>query len=59
MAMDDFDPGDQEKYGKCQQCKKRPGRHLHHCPFECEVHDNPNKMCNCCDYCEQDCLLET
>lgn len=28
---------------------------LHRCPYEVDINDNPDTLCNCCEDCTQEC----
>lgn len=40
----------------CQQCKENLGEPSHGCPFEEEINDDSEKLCNCCESCEESCM---
>jgi hypothetical protein len=31
---------------------------LHTCPFKTEIHDDHETLCDCCDYCQEQCRYE-
>ncbi len=49
-----------ERRGKelCQSCGKNPAEDLHPCPFQSDVNDDHETMCNCCPDCEHNCLMD-
>ena len=40
---------------KCQKCRKQPAVKLHTCPYDEDVNDDHETLCNCCEECEIDC----
>jgi len=38
---------------KCQRCQRVTGEPEHTCPYQEEINDNHEVMCNCCDECRQ------
>lgn len=40
---------------KCDGCGESPARELHTCPYDEEVNDDHEKLCNCCEECEGQC----
>jgi len=44
----------EEEY-TCDKCGK-PGSSPHSCPYQSDVNEDNNFLCNCCDDCMQNCL---
>ncbi len=42
---------------KCQGCGGK-GEEIHSCPYAEEINDNFQKICNCCDACRHECLMD-
>jgi hypothetical protein len=40
---------------KCDSCEENPARTEHACPFQSEVYDDLETLCNCCDSCAAGC----
>ncbi len=53
MNYTDEDLIDIIKYGKCK-CGA-PGSEEFNCPFDGDINNDPNSMCNCCSNCAQAC----
>ena len=43
----------------CQRCESRKGRPLHTCPYQEDINDDKETLCNCCEQCEDMCAVET
>lgn len=44
---------------KCQSCGKEFDElPLHTCPFAEEIHNDSEKMCNCCERCTHECAMD-
>ncbi len=55
-----FDPKDVTPISlvACQNCRNKsptPGLEPHTCPYASEIHGDDTVLCNCCDYCAQQC----
>jgi hypothetical protein len=44
-----------DKVELCDNCGKNPASKPHTCPFQAEINDDEETLCNCCDECKQDC----
>lgn len=43
----------------CPVCQKNPAEELHSCPYEADIHNNPDEFfCTCCAACTQNCADE-
>lgn len=42
----------------CPTCKKNPAASAHTCPFQCEINDNEEFECHCCDDCRHECAMD-
>ncbi len=40
---------------KCEKCQKADACDPHLCPYQQDINDDQESMCNCCEDCEQDC----
>jgi len=40
-------------FGKCK-CGK-VGAEEHQCPYDADIHNDPDSMCNCCKECTRNC----
>ena len=40
------------------KCGKNPQQPPHTCPYEEEIFNNSETMCECCDSCQHECLLD-
>lgn len=40
---------------KCESCNKNEGSELHTCPYNEDVCDDHESLCNCCEDCTQEC----
>jgi len=56
------DPACVEQHGlpkpseRCPKCEKNPALPPHSCPFQEDIHNDPNpEYCACCDGCRQEC----
>lgn len=55
---DDFGAPLHSEEAKCSRCKANPAQEDHTCPFSCEIHENYDRMCDCCMDCETDCAMD-
>lgn len=39
----------------CEKCNKNPGNEPHTCPYQEDVNDDYETLCNCCDECMHEC----
>jgi len=39
----------------CHKCKNMPAEPDHYCPFQAEINDDKETLCNCCEGCRQEC----
>jgi hypothetical protein len=39
----------------CPRCESRPAAAPHECPYDVEINENHESLCDCCEACEQDC----
>ena len=40
----------------CERCKGDGGtKELHRCPYNTDVNNDPNEVCNCCNNCQNQC----
>ena len=46
-----------KSYKKCMGCNKI-GQDDHLCPFKEEVNNDEKSLCNCCEECTHDCLMD-
>lgn len=42
----------------CQSCGKNPAEELHTCPYQEDINDDHETLCNCCDECRHNCLMD-
>jgi hypothetical protein len=42
--------------GLCQRCSKRQATEDHPCPYQSDINDDRETMCNCCEDCSQQCV---
>ncbi len=47
-------PPDVPTTGTCK-CGKHPVQPLHTCPYQAEINDDSESLCDCCDDCEGNC----
>jgi hypothetical protein len=40
---------------QCQSCLFPGGTEPHTCPYAVEMDDHPDRLCNCCDHCKEEC----
>jgi hypothetical protein len=40
---------------ECERCNKPVSGELHTCPFQEEINDDSESLCNCCGDCEREC----
>ncbi len=43
---------------KCKRCGNAPSEKPHPCPYESEIGDDDETLCNCCEDCEGECTDE-
>ncbi|AGO48478.1 hypothetical protein Phi18:1_gp31 [Cellulophaga phage phi18:1] len=43
---------------KCENCGVNESRDKHTCPFQEDVNNDSDTLCNCCSDCTQDCCME-
>jgi hypothetical protein len=39
-------------------CDENRDAPLHPCPYQEDVHNNPEPCCTCCDYCVGECAMD-
>jgi len=42
----------------CGSCGKRPATDPHPCPFQEEINNNSETLCDCCDECAHECAMD-
>lgn len=42
----------------CNKCKTYPAAGEHTCPYQRDVNNDDETLCNCCDECEQQCAAD-
>lgn len=42
----------------CQRCGTRPALEEHPCPYQQEIHEDHEILCNCCDECANECAAD-
>lgn len=42
----------------CSRCEKNPQQEEHYCPFQLEINDDENFLCDCCDECTHECAMD-
>lgn len=42
----------------CRSCGKLPAAEPHPCPFQEEIYDNIETLCDCCDECAYECAMD-
>lgn len=47
-----------EEPAKCSRCRREPAQEAHTCPFSCEIHENYDRMCDCCEDCTYECAMD-
>ena len=40
---------------KCPLCGVGEAQSPHPCPYKCEINDDADTLCECCEACEQEC----
>lgn len=49
----------QDNFSKCSKCEKNPASdEPHECPYSCEIADDYEFQCNCCDDCIHECCMD-
>lgn len=43
---------------KVDKCTCADGGDEHTCPYAEEIHNDYESLCNCCDYCQQQCAWD-
>lgn len=44
--------------GKCSHCKRNDAQEEHTCPYQSEINDDNESLCDCCDECTDNCLMD-
>lgn len=48
-----------KKLVKCERCQELKGTpELHSCPYQCEINDDHEEACNCCEECSDQCVMD-
>ena len=40
------------------KCGKNPAEHPHTCPYQTDINDNYETLCNCCLECQCECAMD-
>lgn len=43
---------------KCSHCDKDDAQEPHTCPFSEEIYDNHETLCDCCEECTYQCIMD-
>jgi hypothetical protein len=42
----------------CPRCQLRPAQSDHPCPYQSEINDDEETLCDCCEDCAQECAWD-
>ena len=43
---------------KCERCKINDAEELHPCPYNEDINDDSETLCNCCADCQHECAMD-
>jgi len=55
--MDDLKTNEDSTFTKCGSCKRNNANELHPCPFKEEINEDSESLCDCCDDCTHECMM--
>jgi hypothetical protein len=43
---------------KCERCEKHDAQDPHPCPYNVEMNEDEDTLCDCCEDCEYECVQD-
>lgn len=48
----------QQTVALCSHCRTHPAKPAHVCPFKADIDGDYKTLCDCCEFCADDCAME-